>query len=308
MAPKRIFIVPYKNRKQQKFFFCRQMDFNLEGETDYEIYFSHQMDSRAFNRGAMKNIGFLAMKKKYPDDYLDITFIFNDVDTIPFHKIFDYQTTHGVVQHYYGYECALGGIVVFKGADFERVNGYPNLWGWGLEDNIIQSRCKNHGIKIDRTNFYPLGSPEILQLFEGIIRLVNKNDTKRMANDDGSNGLTGINKLIFRINKESTEPEDNKYFVNNEKIFYINVSTFITPINYNTELFHTYDLREPQKQVYNPDNSKTFIRGAEMSQDLTKDSLANIPENVAKYTPTVAKKFMNFGNYKFVRMGLGGIK
>ena len=56
--PKRIFIVPYRNRVHHKFFFSRQMDFILEGETDYEIYFSHQCDRRQFNRGATRNIGF----------------------------------------------------------------------------------------------------------------------------------------------------------------------------------------------------------------------------------------------------------
>ena len=98
--PKRVFIVPYRNRIQHKFFFSKYMSFILEDADDYEIYFSHQCDPRTFNRGATRNIGFLAVKEKYPNDYKDITFIFNDVDTIPFTKIFEYKTTPGVVKHY----------------------------------------------------------------------------------------------------------------------------------------------------------------------------------------------------------------
>ena len=94
------------------------MSFLLEDQDDYEIYFSHQCDNRTFNRGATKNIGFLAIKEKYPSHYKDISFIFNDVDTIPFNKIFDYKTEDGVVKHYYGYKYALGGIVVMKGKLF----------------------------------------------------------------------------------------------------------------------------------------------------------------------------------------------
>ena len=106
--PKRIFIVPYRNRVQHKFFFSKYMSFILEDKDDYEILFAHQCDARTFNRGAVKNIGFIAARNKYPEHYKDITFIFNDVDTIPFNKIFDYETTPGIVKHYYGFKYSLG--------------------------------------------------------------------------------------------------------------------------------------------------------------------------------------------------------
>ena len=99
---------------------------------------------------------------------------------MPFHKIFSYETDPGIVKHYYGFEYALGGIVVIKGADFEKVNGYPNFWGWGMEDACLQKRCLKQGIQIDRSQFYKIGSPEILQLFDGVSRLICKKDMARM--------------------------------------------------------------------------------------------------------------------------------
>ena len=89
-VPKIVFIVPYRNRYQHKFFFSNYLTSILElsDTTAYEIYFSHQCDNRSFNRGAVKNIGFIAIKQKYPNDYKDITFVFNDIDTVPFSNIF----------------------------------------------------------------------------------------------------------------------------------------------------------------------------------------------------------------------------
>ena len=78
LVPKKVFIVPYRNRPQHKFFFSKYMSYILEDTDDYEIFFSHQCDSRTFNRGAAKNIGFLAVKEKYPHDYKNITFNCNN--------------------------------------------------------------------------------------------------------------------------------------------------------------------------------------------------------------------------------------
>lgn len=258
VPPKRVFIVPYRDRIQQKFFFCKQMEFILEGQTDYEILFVHQCDARNFNRGAMKNIGFLAIKEKYPDSYKDISFIFNDVDTLPFHKLFDYETTEGVVKHYYGFETALGGIVVLKGSDFELMNGYPNYWGWGMEDACLQKRCLAYGLKIDRSNFYTIGSPEILQLFDGVSRLVSRRDPQRMKTDNGQDGLRTIHKLLFTLDGESLNPADNKYLVENDKIFVVNVSSFMTMVRFEADQYHEYDLREPTSKVVFPERESTL--------------------------------------------------
>jgi hypothetical protein len=291
-VPKRVFIVPYRNRVQHKFFFSKYMSFILEDCDDYEIYFSHQCDARTFNRGATKNIGFLAIKEKYPEDYKNITFIFNDVDTIPFNKIFDYKTTDGIVKHYYGFKYALGGIVVIKGSDFEKINGFPCFWGWGMEDNVLQKRCDKAGLKIDRSIFYNIGSPEILQLFDGISRIISKKDPWRMDKDNGIDGLKTIFNLEFIIDSKSNNPNDNIFTVHNEKIFFINITNFLTYIKFEGDQYYNYDLREPKRKIVNPDKLKQTRQTV-----VTTDNWSNIP-----YYPTTRERKENIAR-DLMRMG-----
>ena len=251
-VPKIVFIVPYRNRYHHKFFFSNYLTSILElSDTNYEIYFSHQCDSRSFNRGAVKNIGFLAIKAKYPNDYKDITFVFNDIDTVPFSNIFIYQTTHGIVKHFYGFNYALGGIVSITGSDFEATNGYPNFWGWGMEDTVLQQRCENIGLHINRDQFFPIGSPEILHLFDGVSRLINRKDPIRANNDNGQDGIRTIAHLLYTVDTESINPLDNIHTVESDKTFIINIQQFMTGTNYETNDFYKYDLRENPNQVMN---------------------------------------------------------
>jgi hypothetical protein len=278
--PKIVFIVPYRNRIQHKFYFSTYMTSILSDTTEpYEIYFSHQCDARSFNRGGTKNIGFLAVKAKYPNDYKDITFVFNDIDTLPFSNIFDYATIPGIVKHFYGFKYALGGIVSMTGADFEATNGFPNFWGWGMEDNVLQTRCEKIGLKVDRSQFYEIGSPNILQLFDGVSRLINRKDPWRATHDNGVDGLRSIHKLEFSIDTESKNPLDNVHVVNSDKIFIVNIGTFMTSIRFEHDNYYEYDLREPPRKIINPDRIRT-----NKSPNST-DDWTNIP-----FYPTAEKK------------------
>lgn len=206
IPPKIIFIIPYRNREQHRVFFSTYIQKIMEDvpKNEWTYYFVHQNDKRPFNRGAMKNIGFLAMKYKYPNDYKDIIFIFNDIDTLPYDKnILDFNTTKGTIKHYYGFTFALGGIFSVTGEDFERTSGFPNFWAWGGEDNMIHSRALRVGITIDRSVFFTLGNMNILQFADGFKRLICRDELATTLQSDNIDGLTTIKNLNYQILDDS---------------------------------------------------------------------------------------------------------
>jgi len=200
--PKIIFIVPYRDREQQLLFFNRHMKHILEDykETDFRIMIIHQTDTRSFNCGAMKNIGFLIVKEKFPNDYKNITLVFNDVDTMPFTKGFiNYETTTSIIKHFYGFKHTLGGIVSITGHDFEKINGFPNFWAWGYEDNMLYDRAVKHNIKIDRRQFYTFADKNILHFYDGYLKQVNQKEFERFVSFT-SEGIRSIDNLCYTYN------------------------------------------------------------------------------------------------------------
>ena len=227
-VPEIVFIVPYRNREEHKMFFTVYMKFLLEDmpPEKYRIYFVHQCDARPFNRGAMKNIGFLAIRNMYPNDYKNITLVFHDVDNLPYTKgLLNYDTRPGIVKHFFGYTFTLGGIVSIKAGDFERTGGYPNFWAWGSEDNCFNQRVIDSRLYIDRTNFFPSGHRSILQFVDGLIKMISKKETGT---------------AMYRTCQESYHTIRNlNYHFKDE---YINVTSFDTLQNPNELKFEEYDI------------------------------------------------------------------
>ena len=244
MIPNLVFIVPYRNRPQQQRFFTNYIRTIMHDRDDYEFYFSTQTDERPFNRGATKNIGFLAIKNKYPEHYKKITFVFNDVDTLPYDKgILKYDTLPGSIKHFYGYTNALGGIVSIKGADFESINGFPNYWAWGKEDNVLQDRALSKKLLIDRSCFFPIGHPSILQLFDGLSRVIDKQGIKTARQDNGTNGLSSIRGVKYDI-------QGNDIFIN----------SFDTQISHTTISYEKYNIAPPPPKQKFPNMLSTLGR------------------------------------------------
>jgi hypothetical protein len=210
---KYIFIVPYRNRLQHKEFFTRYMNHILEDydKNEYEIIFAHQNNNLPFNRGSMKNIGFLYAKQKY-SYYKDINFIFNDVDTVPYTKgLLNYDVETNVIKHYYGFNFALGGIFSIKGGDFEKIDGFPNLWSWGFEDSVIYERALKNNITVDRSQFYKIGDHHILHLLDEFSKNVLRKNFSLFTNKQINDGLKSLTDIEFNWNEETNMLDINKH-------------------------------------------------------------------------------------------------
>jgi len=247
LPPRVIFIVPYRDREQQKTFFLMHMKSVLEDYApgSYEIYFIHQQDTRDFNRGAMKNIGFLYVKEKYPNDYTNITLVFNDIDTMPYSKNFlDYPTVPGKIKHFYGFTFALGGIVSITGGDFEKLNGFPNFWAWGYEDNELNRRAKNAQIEIDRSQFFPIMDKNIFQMKDGLMRSVNRNEFERYASNT-TEGILSIQQLKYQYDASTG---------------HVNVTHFITDTNPTPEANRDFNITHGLRPFEMPASAVPKIR------------------------------------------------
>ena len=200
--PSIVFLVPYRDMEEHLNIYLCVMPWILENIEHWEIYIVHQNDTRPFNRGGIKNAGFLYIKEKYPNDYKDITLVFQDVDTIPTKQncIKSFECHSGSLKHFFGFTFALGGILSVKASDFELMNGFPNYWGYGLEDSHLIKRCKKHSISIDRTCYFDITkSPkEFIRFPNGKTRKMTKNPIYLERNTKPEHGITEIKHIAFQ--------------------------------------------------------------------------------------------------------------
>jgi hypothetical protein len=185
------FIIPYRNRKEHLDEFIKRFtDMLKDKDIDAQFYIIHQMNPRDFNRGALMNIGFLEVSKTQPDSL----FIFHDVDTIPtYWGSVIYDTKIGEIRHPIGEKNKnLGGICCFWKSEFEKVNGFPNYWGWGIEDVTLMYRVQKHKITIDENNITHLDDTKKLYLPK------HKKDTNKEI--ESANKNTELHHIELRTN------------------------------------------------------------------------------------------------------------
>ena len=203
MVPEYVIIVPYRDREPQRSAFMKIMPHIVE-DLNCKILFVHQRDRRPFNRGAMKNLGFIFVKNMYPNHYKDITLVFQDIDNMPLYKgQFSFQTGRNIINHFYGFPHALGGVFAIKGWDFEHLNGFPNFWTWGLEDNMIQRRAEQYGKRIIRPQFVNTekSNKNIIGLWHGWDRLINPHLEHKGRVDKGQDGIRSLYRVGITPNK-----------------------------------------------------------------------------------------------------------
>lgn len=211
-VPQIVFIIPYRDREAHLNCFIQTTKYLLtefDDNINYEFVVVEQNDKRTFNRGAMKNIGFKYIKNKYPENYKNITFVFNDVDTFPGIKgiLPNYLLKNDeLVKHFYGFRFALGGVFSIRGDIFEKVNGFPNYWGWGFEDNCIQKRLEKNNIKINREHFYEIGDNRWIIIFHGSNRKLDNTVVNKFREDNNF----GIQNMSCNINKIHVIDIDNE--------------------------------------------------------------------------------------------------
>jgi hypothetical protein len=174
--PKIAIIVPFRDlhpiqqRKAHLVEFTKYMPLflhNAGASPESKIYIIEQSnDTRKFNRGKLLNIGFHLARKEglslssgkssKPFD----TFIFHDVDLIPHAKLGPFYVRQIPGNHplhiarcwnrYSNNPEYFGGIVSFNQQDFERIDGFPNIyWGWGGEDDELKARVNAAGFTVD---------------------------------------------------------------------------------------------------------------------------------------------------------------
>lgn len=153
MADRRLkIVVPYRDRAAHLAQFLPHIrDYLDDAGIAAQIVIAEQAPGEAFNRGAMKNAGFLLGG---PSDYT----CFHDVDYLPLDADYSWSDdpvclvtkgTDRLATQAGGAAIALdmtkffGGAVLMPDALFARIDGYSNqYWGWGYEDTDLVARLK----------------------------------------------------------------------------------------------------------------------------------------------------------------------
>lgn len=147
-------LVPFRDRFEELLVFAPHIHAFLKKQNiNHHVYILNQVDHYRFNRASLINVGYL--ESSIECDYIAM----HDVDLLPMNPELSYHYPEIKPLHVaspklhprYHYATFVGGILLMKREDFNRVNGMSNkYWGWGLEDDEFYVRLKEAGLGVQR--------------------------------------------------------------------------------------------------------------------------------------------------------------
>ena len=126
-------------------------------------------------------------------------------------------------------------MFAIKGADFEKSQGFPNFWGWGIEDNVMNDRCLAAGLTIDRSNFYDIADTRMVRSFDGFTRIISRRDSLLYKTATPDN-LTSLREVKWRLTSTSNASM-------------INIYNFECAMNFKEQIYAPIDIRKTKKLI-----------------------------------------------------------
>ncbi|XP_069106743.1 beta-1,4-galactosyltransferase 6-like [Argopecten irradians] len=197
------FIIPFQDRDSHLKIFMSNIVPKLQRQQlEYTIFLVEQAPGQHFNRGMMRNIGFVEASK---NDSYDC-YVFNDVDTIIENDKNMFKCDAQSVRHLAAmvdifnytllYKQLIGGILSVTYRQFISANGYSNsIYLWGGEDDDLYDRFRKHGYRVSRPS-KDVGHITTL-LHErknqtALSKETSKILLKKVKNQDANDGLTTL--------------------------------------------------------------------------------------------------------------------
>ncbi|XP_076821547.1 beta-1,4-galactosyltransferase 2-like isoform X2 [Clavelina lepadiformis] len=156
-------IIPFRDREDHlKTLLGHLHPILLRQNLRFQVFVVEQSGNGTFNKGRLMNTGFLYAKNEAKTHF--DCYIFHDVDMLPEddRNLYSCETATNRVYHLscsvskFNYKplcCGMtvGGVLSFSENQYIKVNGFPNdYWGWGGEDDDMNSRIKLQGLRVGR--------------------------------------------------------------------------------------------------------------------------------------------------------------
>lgn len=143
------FVIPYRDRLAHWVQFYPHIVAHSKGRYTPYFWVAEQSEGRPFNRGALLNLGTLAVKAEFGPE---ARIVLHDIDMLPSSHVnycameadfVHLATSCTQFKNQMPYRDYFGGVVMTTVSKMESVGGFPNnFWGWGGEDDALLIRVR----------------------------------------------------------------------------------------------------------------------------------------------------------------------